>query len=73
MLSSVKKSFSSRDGGVREAPFWVLVGATMPAVLVEMGYITHPQEGKNLGKSAYQDRIAQGIANGVDAYFQKNK
>ena len=73
MLSSVKKSFSSRDGGVREAPFWVLVGATMPAVLVEMGYITHPEEGKNLGKSAYQDRIAQGIANGVDAYFQKNK
>ena len=73
MLSAVKKSFSSRDGGVREAPFWVLVGATMPAVLVEMGYITHPQEGKNLGKSAYQDRIAQGIANGVDAYFQKNK
>ena len=73
MLSSVKKSFSSRDGGVREAPFWVLGGATMPAVLVEMGYITHPQEGKNLGKSAYQDRIAQGIANGVDAYFQKNK
>ncbi len=73
MLSSVKKSFSSRDGGVREAPFWVLVGATMPAVLVEIGYITHPDEGKNLGKSAYQDRIAQGIANGVDAYFQKNK
>ena len=73
MLSSVKKSFASKDGGVREAPFWVLVGATMPAVLVEMGYITHPQEGKNLGKSAYQDRIAQGIANGVDAYFQKNK
>ena len=73
MLSSVKKSCSSRDGGVREAPFWVLVGATMPAVLVEIGYITHPQEGKNLGKSAYQDRIAQGIANGVDAYFQKNR
>ena len=73
MLSSVKKSFASKDGGVREAPFWVLVGATMPAVLVEIGYITHPQEGKNLGKSAYQDRIAQGIANGVDAYFQKNK
>ena len=73
MLSSVKKSFSSRDGGVREAPFWVLVGATMPAVLVEIGYITHPDEGKNLGKSAYQDRIAQGIANGVDAYFQKNR
>ena len=73
MLSSVKKSFKSKDGGVREAPFWVLVGATMPAVLVEIGYITHPDEGKNLGKSAYQDRIAQGIANGVDAYFQKNK
>lgn len=57
------------DGGVREAPFWVLVGALMPAVLLEVGYISHPDEGKLISKSNYQDAIAKGIANGVDVYF----
>ncbi|QKG28946.1 N-acetylmuramoyl-L-alanine amidase [Campylobacter sp. RM16187] len=57
------------DGGVREAPFWVLVGALMPAVLLEVGYISHPDEGKLIGKSNYQDAIAKGIADGVDVYF----
>ncbi|MDO5045863.1 N-acetylmuramoyl-L-alanine amidase family protein, partial [Campylobacter sp.] len=46
------------DGGVREAPFWVLVGALMPAVLLEVGYISHPDEGKLIGKSNYQEAIA---------------
>ena len=73
MLNAVQKKFKSKDGGVREAPFWVLVGATMPAVLVEMGYISHPNEGILLGKNEYQNAIANGIANGIDAYFQKNK
>ena len=73
MLSAVQGKFKSKDGGVREAPFWVLVGAQMPAVLIEMGYISHPDEGKLLGKNEYQNAMANGIANGVDAYFQKNK
>jgi len=72
MLNSSQRKFAMKDGGVREAPFWVLVGATMPAVLVEVGYITHPSEGKTLGKSAFQDSIAQGIADGIVAYFNKN-
>ena len=72
ILNSVQK-FKSKDGGVREAPFWVLVGATMPAVLIELGYISHPDEGKLLGKNEYQNALANGIANGVDAYFHKNK
>lgn len=72
VLSSMKKSYTVKDGGVREAPFWVLVGAQMPAILIELGYITHKTEGKNLGKTAYQKKLAEGIANGVDAYFIKN-
>ena len=44
MLGSVKKKYEVDDGGVREAPFWVLVGATMPSVLIEIGYITNPDE-----------------------------
>ena len=73
ILNSVQSKFKSKDGGVREAPFWVLVGATMPAVLIELGYISHPDEGKLLGKNEYQNALANGIANDVDAYFHKNK
>lgn len=60
------------DGGVREGPFWVLVGAQMPAVLVEVGFITHPVEGKRLATPAYRKRLAKGLADGVDRYFAKN-
>ena len=60
------------DSGVKEGPFWVLVGAQMPSILVELGYITHPVEGKRLYDKDYQQILANGIANGVDSYFAKN-
>ena len=60
------------DSGVREGPFWVLVGAQMPSVLIEIGYITHKKEGKRLFQKKYQEALAVGIANGVDSYFAKN-
>ena len=53
------------DGGVRSAPFWVLVGAEMPAILIETGYITHPIEKRRLYDSKYQDLLAKGIAEGI--------
>ncbi|MBF6678058.1 N-acetylmuramoyl-L-alanine amidase [Campylobacter sp. RM11259] len=71
ILSSLKTKYKVSDGGVREAPFWVLVGALMPAVLVEIGYITHPTEGKRLANDAYQDSLAKGIAKGIEDYFIK--
>ena len=61
------------DGGVREAPFWVLVGALMPAVLVEVGYITHPSEGELINNSKYQDALANGLADGIDVYFSNQQ
>lgn len=61
------------DGGVREAPFWVLVGALMPAVLVEVGYITHPSEGELINNSKYQDALANGLADGIDVYFSNQR
>ena len=69
------KSVSSKasDGGVREAPFWVLVGALMPAVLLEVGYITHPDEGELINNSKYQDALAKGLADGVDVYFSNQQ
>ena len=69
------KSVSSKasDGGIREAPFWVLVGALMPAVLLEVGYITHPSEGDLINNSKYQDALAKGLADGIDVYFSNQQ
>lgn len=72
VLAQLRKHFSVNDGGVREAPFWVLVGAGMPSILIELGYITHPTERKLLFNKAYQNALATGIANGIESYFDKN-
>ena len=72
MLQSLKGDYKIVDGGVREGPFWVLAGAVMPSILLEIGYITHPSEGKRLNQAKFQRTIAKGIANGVDNYFFKN-
>ncbi len=62
-----------KDGGVRHAPFWVLVGASRPSILVEVGYISHPAERKRLFMPRYQELIAKGIAEGVDNYLENRK
>lgn len=72
LLKNVKTSYKVSDGGVKEAPFWVLVGALMPAVLIEVGYISHPTESKLIANDKYQNALAHGIADGIDAYFAKN-
>ena len=73
MLLELRKHYRGVvDGGVREGPFWVLVGAQMPAVLIEVGFITNPSEGRRLGSKRYQRRLAKGIADGVVRYFMKN-
>ncbi len=74
LLGSVRKKFKGvKDGGVREAPFWVLVGAQMPAVLVELGYITNPTEAERLFNPFYQTALAKGIYNGINSYFSHNR
>lgn len=73
MLNILKPKYKNiRDGGVREAPFWVLVGAQMPAILIEAGYISNTTERKRMFDPRYQDLLAKGIANGLDSYFAKN-
>ncbi|MBA1419304.1 MAG: N-acetylmuramoyl-L-alanine amidase [Epsilonproteobacteria bacterium] len=62
-----------KDSGVRHAPFWVLVGASRPSILVEVGYISHPSERKRLFTPTYQELLAKGIADGVDSYLRNRK
>jgi N-acetylmuramoyl-L-alanine amidase len=72
MLNRLKSKYGGvRDGGVREAPFWVLVGAQMPAILVESGYISNKRERKRIFNGHYQNLLAMGIADGIDSYFSK--
>ena len=73
VLRTLRKNYSKiKDGGVRKGPFWVLVGAQMPAVLVEVGFVSNPIEAKRLITSRYQKRFAQGLAEGIERYFIKN-
>lgn len=57
--------------GVQSAGFLVLVGAAMPSVLIEMGFLTHPEEAQLLQRSAYQEKIARAIVQAVLAYVRQ--
>jgi N-acetylmuramoyl-L-alanine amidase len=57
--------------GVKQAGFRVLVGALMPAVLIELGFISNPVEERLLGTPAFKDRAAAAIADAVDRFFEK--
>ena len=55
--------------GVKQAEFWVIRKPRIPAVLIEMGFTTHPVEGRNLGTQSYKQKIALGIARGILAFL----
>jgi len=62
-----------KDLGVKQAPFVVLVGASMPSVLVEVSFLTHKQEGRLLGTGAYRQRIAEALLDGIRRYLRTLK
>jgi N-acetylmuramoyl-L-alanine amidase len=55
----------SPSRGVRQAPFLVLSGTRMPSALVEIGFISHPREGRMLGGDKYQRVVARALADGI--------
>lgn len=63
---------NAKNSGVKSAPFWVLVGASRPSILIELGYITNPNERSKLLSDEYQDQIVDGIADGISRY-KKNR
>lgn len=73
--STIQNSFAQnlkplgiKDRGVKQGRFWVMVGATMPNVLVEMGYISNRNEGNFLKQKSNQVKVAQAIFNGIKKY-----
>lgn len=57
-----------RDLGVKGGPFWVLIGAEIPSVLVEISYLSNPTEEERLRNPEYRQLVAQGIYQGIIAY-----
>lgn len=60
-----------RDLGVKHALFYVLLGAKMPAVLIETAFISNPVEEKWLASEAFQDTVAKAIAQGIDNFVDR--
>jgi N-acetylmuramoyl-L-alanine amidase len=59
-----------KSKGVKQAPFYVLLGAQMPSILVEASFISNPQECKRLTDPKFQDRLAAGVVRGIRSYIQ---
>jgi N-acetylmuramoyl-L-alanine amidase len=73
MVGYLKQKRYSRikDKGVKQAPFYVLLGAQMPAILVETSFISNPRECKRLLDPKYQERLCDGIIKGIRGYVKE--
>lgn len=63
-----KRDASARNRGVKSAPFVVLIGAKMPSVLVELGFISNPSEEKLLGDAGHRQKVADALYQGLSSY-----
>ena len=66
-----RRQYETKDNGIKSAPFLVLLGAQMPAVLVEIGYCTNREEATRLLTPKYRMTLAEGLAEGILAYKDK--
>ncbi|MGQ9812216.1 MAG: N-acetylmuramoyl-L-alanine amidase [Dissulfurimicrobium sp.] len=73
IINSLNGRFGDiKNLGVKQAPFFVLIGAQMPSILVETSFISNPKEETLLKDDGYLDRIADGIVSGIKAYSSKD-
>jgi N-acetylmuramoyl-L-alanine amidase len=68
LQNNLDRALRRPSRGVKQAPFYVLGGAAMPAVLVEIGFISNPQEEQRLRDDGYRDRIARALVAGIAGY-----
>jgi N-acetylmuramoyl-L-alanine amidase len=71
LQDSLERALRQPSRGVKQAPFYVLGGAAMPAVLVEIGFISNAHEEERLQDEGYRDRIARALAAGLAAYKRR--
>jgi N-acetylmuramoyl-L-alanine amidase len=71
LYAQMSSRYSSiKDKGVKQAPFYVLLGAQMPAILVETSFISNARECKRLMNAGYQELLCQSIISGIEKYIQ---
>jgi N-acetylmuramoyl-L-alanine amidase len=74
MMERLKRANKTvKDLGVKQAPFVVLIGATMPSILAEISFLTNPQEAALLATIAYRQQIAEALFDGIMRYQQALK
>ena len=73
VLGTLRKRYTVRDLKVKQAPFYVLIGARMPAVLIETGFITNRTNRSRLAGTKYRQMVAEGIARGLKDYAEQLK
>ena len=72
LVKGMSKKYSKiRNLGVKQAPFYVLLGATMPSILIETSFISNKTECKRLTSSAYQNALCDSIIDGVKKYIKE--
>jgi N-acetylmuramoyl-L-alanine amidase len=72
LYKHMRKSYQKiKNKGVKQAPFYVLLGAQMPAILIESSFISNPRECKRLTNPKYQEKLCEGIVKGIRAYIKE--
>jgi len=71
VLTDVVKSTSAKSRGIKRGQFCVIRETKMPAILIEAGFLTNPQERDNIRKKPYLEKISLGIAQGIEDFIQK--
>lgn len=66
--ATVRNAGRSRDRGVRKAPFIVLIGASMPSVLAEIGFISNPRDESLMRRPEYRQKVAEALYKGLASY-----
>ena len=67
---AAKGNAVAKNRGVKRAPFVVLIGASMPSVLAEIGFLSNPKDEANLAKPEYREKVAESLLKGLMQYSQ---
>ncbi|MCD6586373.1 MAG: N-acetylmuramoyl-L-alanine amidase, partial [Desulfobacteraceae bacterium] len=74
LCHTMKKKYNRiKDKGVKRAPFYVLIGAQMPAILIETSFISNKTECQRLKDTTYQRTLCDGIVNGIRRYIKETQ
>lgn len=73
MVNALKKDYRTvKNLGVKYALFYVLIGAEMPSILVEISFISNKEEERRLAKDSFKEKIAEALAKGISTYISQS-